>query len=45
MIETGGAGASYIGSVLSRLLQAEDGSLHLLDPETDTLKQLIPAVG
>ncbi len=42
VIETGGAGAWYIGSVSSRLLQGEDGSLHLLDPETEKLKQLIP---
>jgi len=27
------------------LLQAENGSLHLLDPETGFVEQLIPAVG
>ena len=43
-IEAVGDGAWQVGSVASRLLQGEDGSLHLLDPETGTLKQLIPAV-
>jgi len=40
-----GAGAWQPGSVSSRLLQAENGSLHLLDPETGTVEQVIPAVG
>ena len=44
-IEAVGDGAWQVGSVASRLLQAEDGSLHLLDPDTGTLKKLIPAVG
>ena len=40
-----GNGAWQPGSVSSRLLEADDGSLHLFDPETRKLKQLIPAVG
>jgi hypothetical protein len=44
-IEVGGPGAWQPGSVASRLLKAQNGSLHLLDSETGTLKQLIPAVG
>jgi len=43
--EAAGAGARQPGSVSSRLLQGQHGSLHLLDPETGTVSQLIPAVG
>jgi len=44
-IEAVGSGAWQVGSVASRLLKAEDGSLHLLDPATGQLKQLIPTAG
>jgi len=36
------AGAWNVGSVATRLMEGVDGSLHLWDPETNDLKQLIP---
>jgi len=38
------AGAWAIGSTAGRLLRGEDGSLHLWDPETNELSQIIPVV-
>ncbi len=35
-------GSWNVGSVATRLMSGEDGSLHLWDPETNELKQLIP---
>ena len=36
------AGAWSVGSTASRLVEGEDGSLHLWDPDTGELEQLIP---
>lgn len=36
------AGAWTPGSIATRLLHGEDGTLHLWDPETDKLEQIIP---
>jgi len=38
----GSSGAWEIGSIATRLMEGENGSLHLWDPETNELKQLIP---
>jgi hypothetical protein len=35
-------GAWNVGSTAGRMIRGEDGSLHLWDPETNELKQLIP---
>jgi len=40
----GSRGAWAVGSVAGRLLQGEKGTLHLWDPETSELEQLIPVV-
>jgi hypothetical protein len=45
VLEVGVRGAWQPGSVSSRLLRGENGSLHLWEPETGTTRQLIPVVG
>jgi hypothetical protein len=40
----GSRGSWAVGSVAGRLLQGEDGSLHLWDPETGELEQIIPVL-
>ena len=45
VLEASGRGVWQPGSVSSRLLRGENGSLHLWEPETGKTRQLIPVVG